>query len=397
MARVMQFLFGRGRAVPVLGATEIIAWGTLIYPPVLIVPIIAVERGWSLAFGMSGFSLALFTGGLVSPFVGRMIDERGGHVVMTAGLLLAAAVFMALIVAVHPIAYLAAWAMLGVAMAASLYDAAFASLTRVFGAMARRPLTAITLAGGFASTVSWPLTRLLVDLGGWRMALAGFACLTAAVAAPLVFLALPRTRASDDPVEREIGGAIKSVLPPRGRPFVFVAAAFASYAFVPSALAAHMLAIFQRHDIAPATAVVIGMIFGPAQVMARVCELTIGRRLAPIAIALGALGLLLAALAMLGLFGVTVPTAALFALAFGTGNGLMTLARGNVPLSLFGPGGYGRMIGRIAGPSLVIQSAAPFTLAFVIDRSSDAVALALIGLFALFALVSLLSVNRTRR
>jgi hypothetical protein len=100
---------------------------------------------------------------------------------------------------------------------------------------------------------------------------------------------------------------------------------------------------------------------------------------------------------MLGLFGVTVPTAALFALAFGTGNGLMTLARGNVPLSLFGPGGYGRMIGRIAGPSLVIQSAAPFTLAFVIDRSSDAVALALIGLFALFALVSLLSVNRTRR
>src|SRR5215475_1909683 len=152
---------GPWRAVLVLGVTQILAWGAIFYPPVLTVPLIAAERGWSMTFSMGGFSLALLTAGLVSPRVGLMIDRHGGHRVMPVGALLAALGLVLLVYVEHPVAYLAVWMLLGAATAASLYDPAFATLGRIFGAAARRPITALTLAGGFASTVSWPTTHLL--------------------------------------------------------------------------------------------------------------------------------------------------------------------------------------------------------------------------------------------
>ena len=85
MAQLQAFLFGPTRAIPVLGVTQILAWGTLWYPPVLTMPLIAAERGWSLSFTMGGVSAGLFVGGLLAPTVGRLIDHYGGHVVMTAG------------------------------------------------------------------------------------------------------------------------------------------------------------------------------------------------------------------------------------------------------------------------------------------------------------------------
>src|SRR5438445_4054242 len=153
---------GPWRAVLVLGVTQILAWGAIFYPPVLTVPLIAAERGWSMTFAMSGFSLALLTAGLASPRVGLLIDRHGGHRVMPVGALLAALGLVALVSVDHPVAYLAVWMLLGVATAASLYDPAFATLGRIFGAAARQPITAVTLAGGFASTASWPATHILL-------------------------------------------------------------------------------------------------------------------------------------------------------------------------------------------------------------------------------------------
>src|SRR4029450_8927376 len=159
---------GPWRAVLVLGVTQILAWGAIFYPPVLTVPLIAAERGWSMTFSMGGFSLALLTAGLVSPRVGLMIDRPGGPRVMPVGALLAALGLVLLVYAEHPVAYLAVWMLLGAATAASLYDPAFATLGRIFGAAARRPITALTLAGGLASTVSWPATHVLLDAVGRR-------------------------------------------------------------------------------------------------------------------------------------------------------------------------------------------------------------------------------------
>jgi hypothetical protein len=338
---------------------------------------------------MGGFSLALLTGGLVSPYVGRMIDRRGGHRVMPVGSLLAAFGLVALVHAEHPAAYLAVWMLLGVAIAASLYDPAFATLGRIFGAGARSPITVLTLAGGFASTVSWPVTYLLIQHAGWRGTYLVYAAVLALVAAPLHALALPRSRAELSPPTTAPAAPAAPVLPPHGWAFITVAAAFAAYAFVPSGLSAHLLAIFGRAGIDAATVVTIGALFGPSQVVARITELVFARGVHPLMVARFAVGVLLTAFALMAWLGVSPLVAAAFMVMFGTANGLITIARGAVPLVLFGPVGYGALIGRIAGPWLVMQAIAPLVLAFVAERASDPAALALVASLALVSFVCL--------
>src|SRR5205807_6833319 len=135
---------------------------------VLTMPLIAQAHGWSLAFAMAGFSLGLLAAGIAASFVGTRIDRHGGHWVMPAGSLIGAVGLVGLAYAADPLSYFAVWIVLGLAMSASLYDPAFATLGRIFGAAARRPITALTLAGGFASTVSWPATHFLIGACGWR-------------------------------------------------------------------------------------------------------------------------------------------------------------------------------------------------------------------------------------
>jgi MFS family permease len=394
MPSVQDVIRGPWRAVPVLGVTQIIAWGSIFYSPVLTVPLIAAERGWSLSFAMGGFSLGLLVAGLASPFVGAAVDRYGGHVVMTGGSLVSAAGLVALVHAEGMAGYLAVWMLLGLGLGASLYDPAFASLGRIFGAAARRPITVLTLAGGFASTVGWPTTHFLLGAVGWRGAYLVYAGLLVAICAPLHAFVLPRSRAPVDPALTDPAAKPAAVLPPHGLAFLLVAAAFASYAFVPSALSAHLLAIFGRTGIDAATVVLIGALFGPAQVAARLTEFIFGRSLHPLTVTRFAVALLVAAFAMLAVLGISTPTAAAFALMFGAANGLVTIARGAVPLTLFGPAGYGRLIGRIAGPSLLMQAAAPLMLAVVAERISDPAALAFAAAFAIVALCCFAAIRR---
>jgi MFS family permease len=391
---IRQILAGRWRALPILGLTQVIAWGTLIYPPVLTLPLLAADRGFSLTFTMGGFSFGLLTGGLVAPTVGRLIDRYGGHRVMAAGALLGALGLFLLVQVRDPLLYFAVWALIGAATAASLYDPAFATLGRIFGREARKPITLLTFAGGFASTVSWPATYFLLESAGWHGTYLAYALLLALVVAPLYFFALPRERASLDLPPPESGVPPPRLIPTRGFAFLLVIIAFAVYAFVPSALAAHMLAIFERLGVEPATVILIGTLFGPAQVAARLCEFAFGSNLHPLDIARSAITLLLLAFLLLAGLGVSAPIAAAFAILFGVSNGLMTIARGTVPLALFGPAGYGAVVGRIAGPSLVLQAAAPLVIAFVAEAASDGAALATIAGMATISLAAFLAVRK---
>src|ERR1700758_5009201 len=112
------FVLGPWRAVRVLVVTEILSWVALFYPPVLTVPLIAADHGWSKAFTMGGFSVGLLVGGLVSRHVGALIDRCGGHVVMPFGSLIGTAGLLGLVYAPNALTYYAAWMVLGVAMAA---------------------------------------------------------------------------------------------------------------------------------------------------------------------------------------------------------------------------------------------------------------------------------------
>ena len=152
--------------------------------------------------------------------------------------------------------------------------------------------------------------------------------------------------------------------------------------------------IFQRNGIDAATAVWIGALFGPAQVLARLIEFSFGRDLHPLWVARFAYGALLVAFLLLALLGISPIVAAVFALMFGGANGLTTIARGAVPLALFGASGYGRLMGRLAAPFLIVQSAAPLVMAFVVERASDAAALALAAVFAAVAFICAILVRR---
>jgi hypothetical protein len=140
--------------------------------------------------------------------------------------------------------------------------------------------------------------------------------------------------------------------------------------------------------------VAIGMLFGPSQVVARICELSFARRLDPIWTARFAVGLLISAFVLLAVLPFSATVAAMFAVMFGMANGLLTIARGTVPLALFGASGYGRLMGRIGGPYLVVQALAPVVLTYVADRVSDAAGLGLVAAFALVALSCFVLIRR---
>lgn len=394
MPKPSAFIFGPWRAVSVLGLTQILAWGALFYPPVLTVPLMAADHGWSRSFAMAGFSLGLFVGGLCARYVGGAIDRYGGHVVMPIGSLIGAAGLTGLVWTPGVANYFAAWITIGVAMAASLYDPAFATLGRIFGSAARSPITVLTLAGGFASTVSWPATQFLIDKVGWRGTYLVYAALLVGLAAPLHAFALPREHAGATVRGATSDRAAKIPAPAHGLTFLLVATGFAAYAFVPSALSAQLLAIFQRFGLSAATVVAIGMLFGPSQVVARICELSFARRLDPIWTARFAVGLLVSAFVLLAVLPFSATVAAMFAVMFGMANGLLTIARGTVPLALFGASGYGRLMGRIGGPYLVVQAMAPVVLTYVADRVSDAAGLGLVAAFALVALSCFVLIRR---
>jgi MFS family permease len=385
-------LRGPHRAVPVFGITMILTWGTLFYSAALLLPLLAQARGWPIALVMSGISVGLLAGGLASPRIGKAIDRHGGHYVMAAGSLLGASSLAALPFATNAIAFFAIWAALGVSMAANLYDPAFATLTRIFGADARKQITLLTLMGGFASTVSWPATHLLLTVTDWRGTYFIYAAVMALVVAPLHAFAVPRSKAKAPvPVE---GAKVPAVLAAKGLVFVLVACAFATFMFAQSGMLTHMLLIYERMGVDRGTAVFIGALFGPAQVFARICELALARHTHPLSVARFSAALLIAGFGVFAIFGIGAVTAGVFVVMFGAANGLMTIARGTLPLALFGPQGYGYLVGRLAAPALAVQAAAPIAMALVIERVSDPAALALTAGFIAVALACFLSIRR---
>jgi MFS family permease len=397
MHKLRDLVFGPGRAVAVLSLTEILAWGILIYPPVLIMPHLAADHGWSLAFGMAGFSIGLVTSGILSPTVCGLIDRHGGNIVMSLGALVGALGLALLTVAEQRPAYLACWLLIGAAMSSTLYDPAFTTLTRIFGTSARRQITFVTFAGGFASTVGWPATQLLLEHFGWRGAYLTFAAVLAFVVAPLHAFALPRTVAVA-PLPAASSSTVLPAAPmrPEGWPFILLAAAFALHAFILSGVTSNLLAMLQRGGMDAATVVAVGALFGPAQVASRLADFMLAGRTHPLWIARGAVALMAFAFFMLSFAGASPPVAALFAVAFGAANGVMTIARGALPLLMYGPVGYGRVIGRIARPALFVQALAPFMVAYAVQRFSDRAVLEMGIVGALLALGCFLAIRVPR-
>ena len=363
--------------------SQTLAWGSSYYLPAILAGPMAAGTGLTRTWVFGAFSASLLITAVLGPAVGRMIDRRGGRGILTASNLVLAVGLVALAAASGPVTFFAAWAVLGVGMAVGLYDAAFAALTALYGPEARGPITGITLIAGFASTVSWPLSALLNDAVGWRETCLVWAILNVMIGLPINRFLLPRV---DRPTERRQAVAVAVGWRPYKEMFL-LAFVFAAGWFVTGSMAAHMPGLLQRAGATPAEAIAAAALVGPAQVAARVAEFVILRRIHPlvsarIAASLHPVGaLVLAARGPVG--------AVAFAVLYGAGNGLLTIARGTVPLALFGPQGYGERNGLLGAPARAAQALAPFLFGLLLD-SMGVAAIWVSSLLCLAALGALL-------
>jgi predicted MFS family arabinose efflux permease len=277
-----------------------------------------------------------------------------------------------------------AWLLLGVGMGAGLYDAAFAALGRIYGDAARRSITGITLLAGFASTVGWPLSAWGLETIGWRNTCFAWATAHILIGLPLNLWMLPAVKG----VKAAVAAAVKPHIP-IDRPMIVLAFIFAAAWTVTGAMAAHLPRIMEAAGATTAQAVFAGALIGPAQVAGRIFEASflsryhplVSTKLACITHPIGA--------AILGLAGGSA--ASVFAVFHGSGNGVLTIARGTLPLAIFGPENYGYRLGIIGAPARMAQAAAPLLFGLLIDAMGSRVlivtsALSILALLALFLL-----------
>jgi predicted MFS family arabinose efflux permease len=375
-----------------LGTAQTLAWASSYYLPAILADPIAHDLGISSNWFFAAFSASLVISGLLGPRVGRQIDRVGGrqvlcisNVVLASGLALLGASTTVWVMS-------AAWLLLGIGMGLGLYDAAFGALGRIYGSDARASITGITLFAGFASTVGWPLSSLGLETIGWRETCYAWAIAHIAIGLPLNLLLPKSTRTvhSEEPVAKPYI--------PIDRTMVLLSFAFAAAWTVTSAMAAHLPRIVEVFGATPAQAVFAGMMIGPAQVAARVLEASLLSRFHPlVSTRLACLTHPLGA-CVIGLFG--GGAAAAFALLHGAGNGILTIARGTLPLSIFGPENYAYRLGLIGAPSRIAQALAPVLFGLLIEPMGRSIIVVSAGLSvaALLALMLLpLSVGQASR
>ena len=356
--------------VAALGLVQILAWGSSFYFPAVFAPAIVAETGWPLPWVVGGVSIGLLVAGLISPQVGRLIGDHGGRPLLAASSILFALGLAGIGWSPNLPVYLAAWCVVGLGMGTGLYDAVFAALGRHYGGAARSAITTLTLFGGFASTVCWPLSAYLLETIGWRGACFVYAALHLVVALPLQLLVMRdghavQANAVADASAPSGGPTLPTVTHERAL-MIVLALVLSVAAGIGSIVVVHLLIFLQARDIAFAAAVSLGMLFGPAQVGARLVERLFGSRYHPVWTLLAATILMLAGLILL-LAGpwLVAPAIVLYA----AGYGISWIARGTLPLAVFGAARYPRIMGRLAFPSLIVQALAPAAGALMIAQT----------------------------
>jgi MFS family permease len=345
--------------ITTLGIGQILAWGSSYYLPAVLAKSIASDTGWPLAWVVGGLSLGLLASGCVSPSVGRAIGRRGGRPILALGSVLIAAGLLLLAGAGNLPLYLAGWLTIGLGMGAGLYDPAFATLGRLFGPTARSAITTLTLFGGLASTVCWPLSAFLVTHVGWRSTCVVYAALHIVVLMPAYLFILPREGALP-PRRQPLQAGPDAPVQVSADPGLFLVGllglTLTVSAMISTLLSVHLLTMLQSQGIGLAAAVSLGALIGPSQVGARTIEFFIARYHHPIWTKLASTLLVMLGIATLWM---ALPILFLPLIFYGAGIGLESIARGTLPLTMFDGPRYAAVMGMLAMPSLIVQAAAP--------------------------------------
>jgi hypothetical protein len=376
--------------IAALGVAQILAWGTSFYFPAVFAGPIVTETGWSLGWVVGGTSIGLLVAGLISPQVGRIIDGHGGRPVLLASSLFYAAGLIGIGLSPTLPVYLFAWMLLGAGMGTGLYDAVFSALGRMYGSAARGPITNLTLFGGFASTVCWPLSAFMIEHIGWREACFVYAALHLFIALPLqmaVIRRAPRAVMASSATEAVENAGASAPIQNETIIFSLLALILSIAAGIGSIVIVSFMIFLQARGVDYAVAVSLGTLFGPAQVGARVVDRLFGARYHPIWTMIGCCTLM--AIGLLLLYA-RFPFLILIILLYGGGYGISWIGRGTLPLALFGPLRFPRLMGKLAFPSLIVQAAAPSVGALLIEASG---ANATIGVLTILALINVVLIG----
>jgi predicted MFS family arabinose efflux permease len=373
--------------VVVLGSTQTLSWASSYYIAAVLADVISRDLSISPTSFFAAFSLSLLISAAIGPKVGRTIDAVGGRGVLAlSNVCFIIGLAMLAFTSSQAMLWLA-WVVLGVGMGLGLYDVAFAALGRLFGTDARSAITAITLIAGFASTVGWPLSTWGAATIGWRDTCLAWAAAHLVFGLPLN-LCLPRTSASAPPANGDARVRIRW-----DRTMLLLAFSMASAWMVTAAMAAHLPRLLEAIGATQVQAIAAGVLIGPAQVAARIMEAGLLKRFHPLVSARLATAAHPLAAAMLALIGPAAATA--FALVHGAGNGILTIARGTVPLAIFGAENYGYRLGLLGAPARIAQACAPLLFGLLIERTG-AGALAISAGFSIAAFLALLFVSPKR-
>jgi MFS family permease len=376
----------RSVVVCTLGITQTLAWSSTYYLTAVFADPVTAALHLSRAWFFGVFSAALLLSGLLGPLAGRMIDRFGGRDVLAATNLVFGAGLVLLARATDLTGLAAAWTLLGAGMGFGLYEAAFATAAGLYGRDARNAITGITLFAGFASTVGWPTSALFIDHFGWRGACLAWAALHLVIGLPMNRLLVPK--AVPHTVEVAPPEAVQPGIP---WTMIVLASVFGATWFISTAMAAHLPRLLQALGAIPAAAITAAALVGPAQVAARLVEFGLLRRVSPMIAARLATVLHPVGAVLLAMFG---PVAAIpFVLLHGAGSGMLTIARGTLPLALFGPAGYGLRTGLLAAPARLLQGAAPLLFGLILDRAGPLAALLLSGTVMSASFLALFAVH----
>ena len=350
------------RLIGILAVTQIASWGSVYYAFSIVAPAIAHDLALSNELVYGAFSWSLLVAGLASAPAGMLLDRLGGRPMMAAGSILCGAGMLWLSRCTSVAAYYGAWTLLGLAMTLTLYEAAFATINRRLPAQGRQAISTVTLFGGFASTLFWPLTWYLSSATGWRGAYLCYGIVQLAICLPLHLQLGPNAPATPGSAH---GGTRSHTLGEALRHGAFwkLALAFAANTFTFSALSVHLLPLLKDYGHAANFAVLLLTLIGPMQVAGRVLERTVASNVAPQTIGKIVFATLPAALLALLMFGEHGWAAALFCILYGLSNGVLTIVRGTIPQELFGRENYGAISGAMAGPSLLSKAAGPLVAA----------------------------------
>jgi MFS family permease len=389
------------RAIWALGVTQIIGYGTLYYSFSVLAPAIGREFDWPSEWVYAALTVALLAGGFLAPFAGHLADRFGAARVMTIGSVAAALTLVAAALSPNGFAYGASLVAMEMASSFVLYSTAFAALVQVAGQNPQRSITHLTLIAGFASTIFWPITSLLLEVTDWRGAYLVFAALNLLICAPLhLWLGkLPKEASAAAPTGAIVAPAATFRTlhgQDRNIGFGLMLLGFAIEGFILSAVLMQIIPVLTGLGM-ESNMLLITSLFGPAQVLSRLTNMVLGKNLPSTRLAIIAAALPPLAVAVVALTAPSLVGSILFAILFGLGSGLTSIVAGALPLQLLGCERYGARLGWLSSARQVASAVSPFCLALMIAAFGIAGALwvmAVLGLIATLIFVAIAMLGR---